>query len=69
MAESSPDLKKKTAPVVIFDGARVGEYLGSTGSVLHKPIRPARHYRDGSTESIGAAAMVSVARAIYSLTV
>ena len=68
-AGSSPNLKKKAALMVIFDGARVGEYLGSTGSALHKPIRPARHYRDGSTESIGAAAMASVARAIYGLTV
>ena len=67
MAESSPDLKKKAALVVIFDGARVGEYLGSTGNVLHKSIRSARHYRGLSTVSTTAAAMATVAGLAYGL--
>ena len=69
MAESSPDLKKKAAPVHGFDWALVGEHLGTTGSISHKPIRPARHYSGLSTVSLGAAAMVTVAGLSYGLIV
>src|SRR5438105_5969229 len=66
-AGSSPELEKKVAPVVIFDEAQVWEHLGTTGSVSHKPIRPARHYSGLSTVSLGATAMVTVAGLSYSL--
>jgi len=62
-----PDLEKKAAPGGIFDGALVGEHLGAMGSVSHRSIRPARHYSGLSTEDSTAAAMATVARAIYGL--
>src|SRR5438105_3207520 len=68
-AESSPDLKKKAAPVHGFDWALVRGHLGTMGRVSHKPIRPARHYSGLSTVSLGAAAMVTVAGLSYSLIV
>ena len=62
-----PDLEKKAAPGGIFDGALVREHLGTAGSVSHKSIWSVRHYSELSTVSMGAAAMASVARAIYGL--
>ena len=66
-AESSPDSEKKAAPVHGFDWALVGEHLGTMGTVSHKPIRPARHYSDGSTVSSTAAAKATVAGLSYGL--
>ena len=67
VAESSSDLKKRAAPRGIFDGALVGEHLGAMGSVSHRSIRLARHYSGLSTEDSTAAAMATVAQAIYGL--
>src|SRR6266542_3259188 len=66
-SEGLPDLEKKGALVVIFDEARVWEHLGTTGSVSPPSIWQARHYSGLSTVILGAAAMVTVARAIYGL--
>ena len=67
VVETSPDLKKKAAPVFNFDEAWVWEHLGTTGSGSHKPIWPARYYRGLSTESSTAAAMAIVAGLSYGL--
>ena len=63
----TPELEKKTAPLVIFDEARVWEHLGTTGRVLPRLIWPARHYSELSTVSSTTAAMETVAGPIYGL--
>ena len=60
-------MEMKAAAGGIFDGALVGEHLGAMGSVSHRSIRPARHYSGLSMEDSTAAAMATVARAIYGL--